>query len=224
MARLLKESGMSSSKPMIGPVVLLPLLFFAASALADTSLGENVYQHCSSCHGPDGAGGKGGEYPRIAGLPQAYIERQLENFKLRKRINKPMLPIFKNWRFNQEVMAAVAGYVNALPQPRIPPFEPSAERLADFDSREEFDALGRELFEGTCAQCHGEDGRGRADKDSPPLVNQYPTYLKKQIGDFVGGRRQHEHAEKMFGELYEEEVDSLLVHLGRLAEQARQAD
>ncbi len=205
---------------MIGPAVLLAVPLFAGSGMAADSVGESIYQHCKTCHGPAGQGGEAGKYPRIAGLPQDYIQRQLNNFKLRKRINKPMLPIFKNWRFDKDAVAEVAAYVTAMPEPTTPSFEPSAERLADFDTREEFDEMGRELFEETCSQCHGEDGRGRADKESPPLVNQYPDYLMKQIGDFINGRREHEHAKKMFGELYEEELESLLVHLGRLGSQS----
>ena len=83
------------------------------------------------------------------------------------------------------------------------------------------DSVGDSVYK-HCRNCHGlageggKDGRGRADKEAPPLVNQYPRYLLKQIRDFVNGRRQHEHANKMFGELYEEEVESLLVYLGYL--------
>jgi len=205
------------SAKQIGWVILAVMALFNSSLMAADSVGESIYQHCKNCHGPAGEGGNAGEYPRIAALPKDYIVRQLNNFKLRKRVNKPMLPIFKNWRFNKDAMAEVASYLAALPEPTgLPVFEPSPQRLADFDSREEFNELGRELFEDNCTQCHGDDGRGRADKEAPPLVNQYPNYLLKQISDFISGQRQHEHAKKMFGELYEEEVEALVAHLGRL--------
>ena len=125
--------------------------------------GESLYAHCSNCHGSEGEGGQGGKYPRIAGLPQAYIERQLEAFKNRKRINKPMLPVFKDWRFDQRAIRAVATQVAAMPTDTldIPPFEPSEAALAEFDSREEFDTLGEDIFVENCAQCHGENGLGR---------------------------------------------------------------
>jgi len=187
---------------------------------ADDLLGERVYQYCKSCHGAAGQGGEEGKYPRIAGLPQAYVERQLENFKLQKRANKPMVPVFKQQLFDEKAISGVAAYLAKLPEPSMVPFEPSAQLLADFDSREEFDELGQELFETACDQCHGDDGRGRADKDAPPLINHYPAYIRKQINDFAAGRREHEHATKMFGELYEEEVESLLVYLGRLGKRA----
>lgn len=200
--------------------VLASVALLTGDATADSG-GEGIYQHCKNCHGSAGEGGKDGEYPRIAALPEDYIERQINNFKLRKRINKPMVPTFKNWRFDEEAIAEVAAYVSAQPEPTIPAFEPSAERLSEFESRQEFEELGSELFEITCSQCHGMDGRGRIDKEAPPLVNQYPNYIFKQIRDFVNGSREHEHAAKMFGELYEEEVESLLVHLGRLSKQGK---
>jgi cytochrome c553 len=200
--------------------VLVGGLFLSGAApAADATTGERLFPHCATCHGARGEGGKGGEYPRIAGLPSAYIEKQLNAFKTRQRLNKPMLPIFKDWRFNKPVMAAVADYVSRLPEMPIdtPAYRVSADVLASFDSRQEFEELGAELFIGTCAQCHGDDGRGRADKASPPLVNQYPAYIKRQIADFASGRRAHEHAEKMFGELDKEEVESLLLYLSQQA-------
>lgn len=205
-------------------VIWITGLPFAAPALPIT--GESIYQYCTECHGPAGEGGKAGEYPRIAGLPQGYIERQLNAFKQRKRVNKPMLPIFEATRFDSKAASEIAAYVAQLPEPlpALETFEPSAERLAEFDSREEFDELGRDVYVGTCDQCHGKDGRGRADKEAPPLVNQYPSYLRKQIVDFAQGRREHEHAEKMFGELYEEEIESLLVYLGRLSDAPDEGD
>ena len=35
----------------------------------DLELGEEINEVCASCHGEFGQGGKGGEYPRLAGLP-----------------------------------------------------------------------------------------------------------------------------------------------------------
>lgn len=197
---------------------LLLALLAGAPAQASALNGEAIYQHCANCHGKQGLGGDGGKHPRIAGLPQDYIERQLKAFKARKRINKPMLPIFKNWRFNEEAMQAVAAYISALPGDALslPVYQPPADALAEFDSRAEFDAVGEEVFQDNCAQCHGDDGRGLTDKETPPLIRQYPRYLAKQIGDFIRGEREHEHAKKMFGELYVEEVEALLAYLDRL--------
>lgn len=190
---------------------------FGAGPVAADSEGKSIYQHCKNCHGVAGEGGKAGKYPRIGGLPQDYIERQLANFKSGKRVNKTMVPIFKNWKFDSDAMAIVAAYVAQMPVSAPAPFEPSAERLAEFDSREDFDELGETIYDENCAQCHGDEGLGRSDKEAPPLVKQYPVYLMRQIGYFISGQREHEHAKKMFGELYEEEFDALLSHIGKLS-------
>ena len=95
------------------------LLILPAHHLHASTVGESVYKHCKNCHGLQGEGGQEGRYPRIAGMPKDYIARQLDQFKSRKRLNKPMLPIFKNWRFNDEVMREVAGYVADMPLPAL---------------------------------------------------------------------------------------------------------
>jgi len=174
-------------------VCLLVAAFFCSNgSVADIAMGEQIYQHCKVCHGLNGLGGKEGKYPRIAGLPQAYLEKQLTDFKHRKRQNKPMVPVFKNWRFNTDAIASVASYVTQLPldELTIPAYEPAPEIVAQFDSRDEMQEVGEDLFQ-DCVQCHGEQATGKADKKSPPLVNQYPNYLRKQIGDFASGLRSH---------------------------------
>jgi len=193
-------------------------LFLLQAAWAEDSPGARIYQECKGCHGPKGLGGEGGKYPRIAGLPQAYVEKQLSDFKQRKRLNKPMIPIFKNWRFNQDAMAAVAAYINQLPLDEldIPAYEPAAEILALFQSREEMVEVGGDIFV-DCVQCHGEEATGKSDKDSPPLIDQYPAYLRKQMGDFASGRRSHENSEALFAVLAPDEVEALLAYLATLS-------
>jgi cytochrome c553 len=199
---------------------LVSILFILSlsDVFAEVSVGEQVYQHCKACHGPKGLGSKDGKYPRIAGLPQYYVEKQLGDFKNRKRLNKPMIPVFNNWRFNQEVMAAVAAYITQLPldELAIPDYEPAADILAQFDSREEMVQVGEDLFE-DCIQCHAEQATGKEDKKSPPLIHQYPAYLRKQLGDFASGRRSHENSESLFGELAPDEVEALLAYLAVLS-------
>jgi cytochrome c553 len=197
------------------PVLSLLLI---GNPLADVSIGQQIYQHCKSCHGEQGLGGEDGKYPRIARLPQWYIEKQLSDFKQGKRLNKPMLPVFKNWRFNQDAIAAVASYITQLPleQLDIPAYQADAEILAQFYSREEMLEVGADIFQ-DCVQCHGEDAGGIADKQSPPLVDQYPAYLRKQIGDFATGRRTHENSESLFGELAPDEVEALLAFVATLS-------
>ena len=193
------------------------VLAFAQILHADDSMGSQIYRHCKTCHGVQGLGGDEGKYPRIAGLPQPYLEKQLADFKNRKRLNKPMVPVFKNWRFDQDAIASVAAYVTRLPldEQAIPAYQPAPEVLEQFDNKDQMLGVGEDIFQ-DCIQCHGDEATGKADKNTPPLVNQYPNYLRKQIGDFAAGRREHENSESMFGELEADEVEALLAYLSSL--------
>ncbi|MEC9086505.1 MAG: c-type cytochrome, partial [Pseudomonadota bacterium] len=38
-------------------------------------------RYCTTCHGTDGRGNEGTEAPRLAGMEDWYLRRQLENFR-----------------------------------------------------------------------------------------------------------------------------------------------
>lgn len=169
--------------------------------------GAALFQReCAVCHGPQGWGGKGGEYPRLAGLPAGYLRLQLESFRDRKRQNKPMIPIFKSGRLRGDDIAAVAAHLAALPPPTPDRIGISAEQEYDRE-------LGEELYVAGCSLCHGPDGNGKPDTDNPPVTRQYPAYLIKQLRDFRNGDRWHEYAEALFQEAEPEELDALIGYM-----------
>jgi cytochrome c553 len=185
----------------------LCLLLIAVPATAkagDIAQGEAIYNDaCADCHGNRGQGGKEGEYPRLAGQYEAYIARQLTDFRDRKRQNKPMIPIFKGGRLQEGDIDAVAAYLGALELPAPSEVEVPEEIQGDME-------LGLEIYERDCILCHGPDGRGKLEKDSPQLIRQYPRYIAKQLLDFRNGNRWHEYAEEMFGEAYPDELDAVI--------------
>jgi cytochrome c553 len=192
------------------PCLILPLLSTLAAlpaAAADVTLGEQIYRaECANCHGEQAHGGKGGEYPRLAGQRDDYIQLQLKNFRDRKRQNKPMLPIFKAGKLRSSEIEAVAAYLSSLPIPDPASVGVPAEVVGDLE-------FGFELYERDCILCHGPDGRGKEEKGSPQLIAQYPRYIAKQMADFRNEEREHEYADKMFGEAYEDELDALLAYV-----------
>jgi cytochrome c553 len=198
----------------------LPLVLALATVPAgagDAALGERIFQaECAACHGERAQGGKGGEYPRLAGQRADYIRLQLENFRDRKRRNKPMLPIFKAGKLRASDIEAVAAYLSGLPVPA--PDEVGVPEEVEGDLE-----FGFELYERDCILCHGPDGRGKEEKGSPQLVAQWPRYIAKQMADFRNGERAHEYADKMFGEAYEDELDALLAYVLSLSRQPAQA-
>jgi cytochrome c553 len=183
----------------LGPLSLglLPSGFFpgVVAAQQEAITGAAIYHYCESCHGERGAGGESGKYPRIAGLPAAYIDKQLHDFKAQRRVNKPMIPIFKHHRFDEAVIDTVSEHIAAMRPPGLAlwPYAPSSEAIAVYGSKQALAAAGAEQYQAECAGCHGPDASGR--NQAPPLVDQYPAYLAKQIRDFGTGQREHRAAE-----------------------------
>ena len=62
-----------SSMPMSAPA--------ASSVKGDVAAGKTAYMICQACHGPTGGGNKALNSPRLTGLQDWYIVRQLKNFK-----------------------------------------------------------------------------------------------------------------------------------------------
>ena len=53
----------------------------ASSVNGDVAAGKTAYMICQACHGPTGGGNKALNTPRLTGLQDWYIVRQLKNFK-----------------------------------------------------------------------------------------------------------------------------------------------
>jgi cytochrome c553 len=178
--------------------------------------GDAIYRYCQSCHGEQGAGGEAGKYPRIAGLPAEYIDQQLHDFKAQRRVNKPMIPIFKHHRFDETVIDLVAEYIAAMRPPELAlwPYQPSEPALAAYGSKQALASAGAERYQADCASCHGDDGAG-SPGNGPPLIDQYPAYLSKQISDFAAGRREHAAADHC-GAPDAAESEALIFHLVEL--------
>lgn len=207
----------SMAAHLLGLSALFLLLPSAVSAQEVT--GKAVYKHCKACHGERAEGGKDGKYPRLAGLPQPYLERQLHDFKDQRRVNKPMIPIFKHVRFDAAVIETVAAYIAGLSEPQLSlwPYRAPGQALEAFQSRADFDAAGEAVYQADCAACHGEAGKGGEEYSAPPLLNQYPAYLAKQMQDFSGGQREHAHSQRCGGlpAAMGEAVIHYLVELGK---------
>ncbi|MDH5736493.1 MAG: c-type cytochrome, partial [Gammaproteobacteria bacterium] len=74
----------------------------------DLDVGEEINETCAGCHGEYAEGGKGGEYPRLAGLSASYIENQLRLFRDRKRPNIPMLEYLDKGQLPEQEIVDVA--------------------------------------------------------------------------------------------------------------------
>ena len=131
---------------------------------------------CMSCHGADGKGMAAGGFPRLAGLSEAYIAKQLADFKAGRRENPLMQPIAQ--ALDAAEAAAVAMAYAALPKVEVKagPLERPKEGSGAWLALR--GAWDRNIPE--CTLCHGPAGVGVGDA-FPPLAGQSAEYIEAQL-------------------------------------------
>lgn len=169
---------------------LCQLLLFLPLAAAVAADGETIMQRggsnpaalpCITCHGADGKGMAASAFPRLSGLPEAYIAKQLGDFRSGARANPIMQPIAQ--ALSEEELAAVArGYaqrpqVNVRGGPVERPVPGSGAWIALRGAWE------RNIPE--CTLCHGPSGLGVGDA-FPPLAGQSASYIEAQLHAWRG--------------------------------------
>lgn len=190
-------------------IQLVAAVIWPAVAL-DLERAKDIYGPCAACHGAFGAGGKKGEYPRLAGQSPKYMEQQLRAFQSQLRVNLPMYPYTKERELPDEDMRVVSAYLAQIELPTRPPvFKESDDALARLLAMERIMIIpraegdienGRVVYQKDCAVCHGKTGQGRGM--FPMLVGQYTNYLTKQIDAYLKADRPHDEESASTGALY----------------------
>lgn len=145
--------------------------------------GKDLYNNqCAPCHGVDGAGVAVANAPTIAGLPQWYVQNQLEGFRdglrgmhyddVQGMRMRPMALTLA-----PDEVAPVVAHVASLP-----PVPPATSLVGG-------DATKGAAFYATCQACHGADGKGNETLGAPPLTATNDWYLLNQLHNFKSGVR-----------------------------------
>lgn len=161
-------------------LVLLPLTLLAPSLTLAADAQEIVKTVCAACHGVDG-NSSDPQYPKLAGMDQEYLMRQLKAFAAGKRREETMAGIIAG--IDQGDFSTLAAYYGKL--------KPLPGKVND----SQLAAKGKVLYEDgntdsgvpACAGCHQPDGLGNAR--FPRLAGQHQTYVLKQLADYKSGRR-----------------------------------
>jgi cytochrome c553 len=207
-------------------IILSMTTVYAEEIEIDLDLGEEINEVCAGCHGEYGQGGKNGEYPRLAGLPSAYIEAQIKLFKEEKRKNMPMRPYANDRELPDGDIPSLAAFLSQIKlTSTMPKFDESisayeklliAKKVFNIPKAKGDFELGKELYVDDCQLCHGKQGRGKKGSDTPPLAGQYTEYMTKQIQDFATGARWHEYSEDMFEDMEAEEIQAIMAYLSEM--------
>lgn len=198
----------------------------------DLENGSEINEVCAGCHGDNGQGGKQGEYPRLAGQPEAFLVRQLELFRERERPNMAMVEYVDHRQMPDPDIADISAFLAAIELPtRLPPVDPDSH---DYDALErlrqaervmqiplapgDVEAGGR-LYRKECASCHGRDGGGDRNEAVPMLRGQYTSYLWRQVDNYLAGKRIHdpdEPSERLLAEFKRSELEDIFAYLSTL--------
>jgi cytochrome c oxidase subunit 2 len=171
----------------ISRVAALPILALGLTACAPPpagmALGAELFETCTPCHGDLAAGNADIAAPAIAGLPQWYIENQLESFQA-------------GWRGRHaEDLAGLRMRPMAVTLNREGDIESVAQYVASLEQTFPASTLhgnagaGAALYEQVCVACHGAEGLGDPILQSPPIVQLPDWYLVQELQDFRRGAR-----------------------------------
>ncbi|MGN7611933.1 c-type cytochrome [Magnetococcales bacterium HHB-1] len=184
--------------------------------------GSDSVTACSSCHGEKGEGEFESGYPRLAGLDDHYIIKQLQDFKRESTHTRPLIPtvsrdyrrtpdlyedltIFSPGIRNDEMMTEIARTLS----------ETDEKNLAAYYSQQSFTASPKpqdyltlqrgadlalrgkpEYRVPACKSCHGPDGEGFG-QHFPPLTGQPTAYFIAQINRWQSGHRDNDNLSLM---------------------------
>lgn len=175
---------MQSQKMLIGALLALSVLSLSAcrGPLSQEGRGEELYVYCAQCHGDAGEGKPEFRVPAIAGLPDWYVEAQLNKFRTGARGDHPddldglrMRPMARTLA-NPDEVRLVSQHVGRL-------------EIADAEGTLDGDAQrGRALYE-PCIACHGARAEGNPTLNAPPLTAVHDWYLVAQLKKFKDGIR-----------------------------------
>lgn len=204
-----------------GPALAQPAGSAGQTWEYDPENARDVLGVCAACHGRNGEGGRGGSYPRLAGLKEEYIAKQLRDFKTRKRLNMPMYPYATERELPERDIRDIARLLSQieLPTQLPPPDAPltalerlqAAQAVFNVASVDGDVQRGAELYEEECSDCHGPEGWG--EDDAPQLAGQYTEYLRRQIAGFRSGRRLNEEMEGVFDEIDADDLQDIFAYL-----------
>ncbi len=169
-------------KKLIAGVVLGVGLAAMAHGAGDPQAGEANAAVCAGCHGAGGAKPIAGNYPKLSGLGEKYLYRQLVAVKEGDRVIASMTGLLDD-RSDQELQD-LAAYFDSQTMP---------VGQADPDLVETGEALyrGGNMASGVpaCAGCHSPNGKGNEPAGYPRLSGQNADYVAKQLKAYRDGER-----------------------------------
>ena len=158
--------------------------------IGDAAKGKAVSAICSACHGADG-NSVNPDWPKIAGQGEAYLVKQMQDFRTDKRSEATMTPMAKGIASDEDVLHLAAYYAG----------QDQAGATANKDKV----ATGEKIYKGgilasgvaACSGCHGPTGAGNSAAKFPKISGQHVKYAITQLKAFRSGSRNNDTGKMM---------------------------
>ncbi len=175
----------------------------------DLKNGKNVYEVCSACHMPEGWGMPDGTYPQISAQHQTVLIKQLTDIRLLNRDNPSMYPFALPEEIGgAQAVADVTAYIESL----------LMLNQNGVGSGKDL-ALGKQLYDKFCTECHGSNGEGSKEKFFPRIHGQHYKYLLRQFEWIQLGKRRNANPDmkKQIENFSRREAEAVLDYVSRLS-------
>ncbi|WP_299872207.1 cytochrome c [uncultured Cocleimonas sp.] len=157
---------------------------------ADAANGKAVSATCAACHGADG-NSVNPDWPKIAGQGEAYLAKQLHDFRSDKRVDPSMTAMAKGIKSDSDVADLAAYYSSVKAKPGV--------------ANPEMIAKGEAIYKGgvvssgvaACAACHGPTGSGNPAAKFPKISGQHAKYTVTQLMNFKSSKRANDTGKMM---------------------------
>lgn len=171
------------------------------------SIAKNV---CAGCHGEDG-NSVVPMFPKIAGLQETYIVKQLRDFQAGRRKSDIMGPIVAALR-PEDFLPLATHFAGQ----KMKASETEDKKLADFGKLVFFDG-NEDTGLPACVGCHQAQGAGHLIY--PRIGGQHAIYITQQLKNFTSGERSNDVSRfmRVVGKrMTEEEIDAVSAYLASL--------
>ncbi|MBW9267259.1 MAG: c-type cytochrome [Candidatus Thiodiazotropha sp. (ex. Lucinisca nassula)] len=215
------------------PIILICLSILPTLSPAfDFENGEEINEVCAGCHGEYGQGGKEGEYPRLAGMPSAFLAKQLHLFRERIRPNLAMVEYVDDRQMPDQDIEDISKFLEQIKlKTKLPPVDETAPGFNAYQRLLESKRLmqiprapgdldkGQKIYRKECASCHGRDGMGDKEEAVPMLAGQYTNYLWRQVKKYREKIRIHDEDapdDELLSDFSDDELTDIFAYLSIL--------
>lgn len=209
---------------MIPKFTLIVSLAFSVNVLAagkapapkldpvgDPAAGEAQATACAACHGDDG-NSPAPSFPKIAGLGEKYLTKQLKDIQSGARPVVEMTGLLDGK--SEQDLKDLAAFYNSKPLQLSgsKPLEVKINAGIKVDGL----VLGERVYRSgnletkvpACTGCHSPSGMGNAPAAYPRLSGQYAEYIAKQLRAFRAGERTNDGDSKIMRQVAEHMSDA----------------